>query len=345
MSFQTELNHYLDNTPLTSLIRDENPNLHPVGHEPQVSKPRNSRKRPSFPVPEEDVGKPDLEHTSQNFWKFHLVKFANDMYLTTNPTPRHLHCRSFPGYYIAVEGDLQDYTLSFEGIESGITYVRIRKQTKPDGEFFRYKLRRVRLLQHGKVMENAEGSVYEGFLRREAIPSVFLPISPEFPLISYRTDDFDACGWSVGAMPRVRASRVNSAELKYWGKHNVYFHDNFGGSGPITEIPPVKAVFRPSEASTKKRVIRSLKRLLKVDDSTKNKEADVDSVYLETKTFYSAGDGLYDVHPTDDDPDRNTKWGWLTIYEDDAFYAQAGMLDLVVGVTTAVSYERFMWGK
>lgn len=42
----------------------------------------------------------------QLFWKFHIERFDPGFYLTTNPTLRHVQCRSSPGYFVTVHKDL-----------------------------------------------------------------------------------------------------------------------------------------------------------------------------------------------------------------------------------------------
>lgn len=355
-AFQSAVEEYLMLSPLTADIRHANPNLHPMETEMEVDTTKRGprRKRPTMPLPMDLLSRTKSLSSStspsfpQDFWKFHLVKFGSDMYLTTNPTPRHLHCRSFPGYFISIEGNSIDYTLSFENIETGVTYLRIRKRTTKEHEFFRYKMRRARAIVNGRVTEkNDDIQVYEKYLRRELIPDVLFPTPPDVPMTSYHTEDFTGRTWNVGSIPRVRESRRSASESKYVGKHNIYFHDNFAEkpTGAIDNLPRVKAVFRPTEASTRKRVMHKLNRLLRMDTSGKKFKGDeVDStVFSEIKTYFKAGDGLYGEHnPADDDPDKHTKYGWLTVYEDEQFFLQWGMFDLVVGLSVCLAYEKMI---
>lgn len=351
LSFQNEVKNYLDDSPLTSNIRNENPNLQPMGpdFDIPVTKSGPRRRKPSYPVPIE-LPPSDLSISTvpdQDFWKFHLSRFGHDMYLTTNPTPRHLHCRSFPGYYIVIQDNALDYTLSFEDIETGMTYFKIRKRNTNEGEFFRYKMRRVRLLENGKIMQNdSDSKVYENYLRREVIPPNLFSAPPDFPTASYLTQDFNEMSWSIGSLPRVRGSRISSGESRYIGKRNIYFHNSFAFPvlHPMFDIPPVKAVFRPSEASATKRIMRSINKLLKIDKSGNNiKSADLkSSMFSEVKNYFKAGDGLYGVqNPADDDPDKYYKHGWLTVYDDESLLVP-GMFDLLVGLSVTVVYERLI---
>lgn len=341
-------------SPLAS-IRIDNPNLHPIP-EPEepigaTKKPGPRRRKPEFPIPTElstSSSLNSMDISPQHFWKFHLLKFGGDMYLTTNPTPRHLCCRSFPGYYIGVEGNLADYTLTFEEIETGKTYLKIRRQISRQGHTFRFKLRRLRYIKDGKIVERSNTpDVYENTLRREEIPKVLMPSYPDYPMTSYHTQDFHGQKWSVGSIPRVRESRMNSDELKLVAKQNVYFHANFAGhfTLPMFTVPPVRAVFRPSEASARKRMMRSINRLLNIDNGeSKVRPEHLDaSVLSGVKYYYKAGDGLYgEANPPDDDPNKHSKHGWLTVFDDEDLFLQPGMFDLVVGLVVGVSYERLI---
>ncbi|SGZ50781.1 CIC11C00000000449 [Sungouiella intermedia] len=361
---QSAVEEYLTNSPITANVRHSNPNLQPLEGEDAITpvEPRTklTRKRPSLPLPEllsttsldtsTSLNTSTSSRTStsqffQAFWKFHLIKFGNHMYLTTNPTPRHLHCRSFPGYFILIDGNALDYTMSFEDIETGASYLRIRKRTSREGEFFRYKVRRARGIQNGRISEIDNPEVHENFLRRELIPESLFPSPPDVPMVSYHTEDFNGTSWSVGAIPRARESRVSAGESKYIHKHNVYFHNTFELTYPINSIPPVRAVFRPSEASARKRMMRSLNRLLKFDSGKRKfKPDDMDSsMFSEVKSYYKAGDGLYGDHtPADDEPDKHSKCGWLTVYEDEQLFLEAGMFDMVVGLSVCVAYEKMI---
>lgn len=43
--------------------------------------------------------------TKQLFWKFHIERFDPGFYLSTNPTARHVKCRSSPGYFVRIYKD------------------------------------------------------------------------------------------------------------------------------------------------------------------------------------------------------------------------------------------------
>lgn len=43
--------------------------------------------------------------TRQLFWKFHIERFDPGFYLSTNPTARHVNCRSSPGYFVRIYKD------------------------------------------------------------------------------------------------------------------------------------------------------------------------------------------------------------------------------------------------
>lgn len=82
-----------------------------------------------------------LDELPSAYWKFHVMRFGSNLYLTTNPTLQHLHCRNAPGYFVSVTGSKLDYTMSFEDLETGQEILRVRKVSTKEGTSFRYKLR------------------------------------------------------------------------------------------------------------------------------------------------------------------------------------------------------------
>lgn len=292
---------------------------------------------------ESTIGKGD----NQRFWKFHMQVFANDIYLSTNPTMRHLHCRSAPGYFISVERDSptsKEFTMNFEDFETGVSLLRVGKQES--GEF-KYKVRRTRELRDGVIQEVAEPrEVYGGVLRSRRIEPMFYPIPPLYAMRNFNTDPIDGKIWNIGDIPRCRMKWSLSKRkevLQYIGKQNTYFHDNIEQKrvSDSSEVPPVKAVFRVCESRAKKRAIRSLNRLLRIDMDRGETSQEPDP-YEEVKYYPKCGDGLYDdIYPRDDEPDHHIKLGWLTIYDDDLLRTP-GMFDLIVGLTAASAYDKLM---
>lgn len=351
VELQSQVNSYLDDAPLTD-SRKENPNLHPVK--------RKARKKPPPELPEMVIENPEIlpspspvsvidsstYKVRQPFWKFHLLRFANDMYLTTNPSSRHLHCRSSPGYFVTVAQNDGGFTMTFEDFESGQQILKIRKHSEKEGGFFRFKMKRLRRVENGVLVDQeVTDEMFENFVRPHTIPPDFYHGMLDACMTNYEVCDFNNQKWDVGSIPWMK-HKWPSGDVKYIGKQNVYLHNNFTGRKTYTGIPLVVSVFRVCESRPKKRMIRSINRLLKIDvsgEKLKPQLVEIDP-YFEVKSYYIGGDGLYfDRVPKDDEPDHRFKLGWLTVYEDDNF-SQSGMFDFVVAMSVAVGYYKNFQG-
>lgn len=137
---------------------------------------------------------------------------------------------------------------------------------------------------------------------------------------------------------------------------NVYFQGTKGEA----EFPPVLAVFRPKEKSYKrKQILKSINRKFQspmyahergsrasIDVNSMHGDNDMDNDDFDTRSLRTVrssiygGDGLYDDNSKDDEPE-NTKYGWITVYEDrDIFCKNKGMFDVVVGLTFAAGFDK-----
>lgn len=341
---EAQLQAILNNHPQDNvIIRDDNA--------PPLPRRTPTRRRP--PLPDRPLTETSLdqnverEEGSQKFWKFHIQCFGDDFYLSTNPTMRHLQCRSFPGYFMKVEKEEGGYTLNFEEFESGALIMRFKKL---ENGGFRFKVRRTRRVVNGEVAQ-VENSlpVLDSVITLRRIDPKFYPILPPYMMSNYEVKAMDGKLWDVGAIPRVKMKwslSKGSEVLKYVKKQNLYFHRNFKEQNMKMQeeaFPPVKAVFRPCESKMRKRAMQSINRLLKIeDDRESNGRTQMDS-FLDQRPFLKCGDGLHgDPFPKDDDPDHHFKLGWLMIYEDDELFGIPGMFDLVVGVTTTLAYQQEM---
>lgn len=56
-------------------------------------------------IPDPDLLPPQTH--LQLFWKFHIERFDPGLYLSTNPTLRHVRCRPSPGYFVRIHKDLR----------------------------------------------------------------------------------------------------------------------------------------------------------------------------------------------------------------------------------------------
>lgn len=315
---------------------------------PPLPRRAPSRRRP--PLPERQlILQPRIKENGtedQAFWKFHIQCFGDDMYLSTNPTMRHLQCRSLPGYFMSVEKDDDGFTINFEEFESGTLIMRFKKLS--DGSF-KYKVRKTRRVLGGEIVPlNENTGVHEGTIDPKRIDPQYYPIQPPYQMKNFEVQTIDNLRWDLGAIPRVKQkwSLSKRSEVpKYIGKQNIYFHRNFQTKSRRMQderFPPVTALFRPCESKIRKRAIQSINRLSKMDEESgiSPQLAQVDP-FAEQKAYFKCGDGLYgEQFPKDDDPDHHFKLGWLTVFEDPELFGMSGMFDLVVGTTTALAYDQ-----
>lgn len=337
-----------DGAPLIALIRDSNPNLRPVD---TIAPARKllTRKKPGEPVPlptaEDFATVPEEADTSRNlsnpFWKYHVLHFGDGLYLTTNPTPKHINCQALPGYYVKHSGNQRNFSLRFEGIESGEEIICVEKHTTKSGVSFRFSLHPRRKLVHGKFVEDETATDMHGEVTACSFPKE-LPAIPEIRNINFAWLADGSGKWNIGSVPMSTHSKISSKSPKYFGKHNIYFHDLFTkpNSWHVGETPEVVAMFRRCESSHRKRLIQSVHRLLAKDSKVYGSDAPLD-LFAEVKTYALAGDGLHwDPYPKDDEPDHRYKLGWLSIYDDETLLANSGMFDIVVALTVAIAFDQ-----
>ncbi|GBL50523.1 hypothetical protein ACI3LY_001734 [Candidozyma auris] len=353
---EAQLQAQLNNHPQDNSQRlSENP--------PALPRRTNTRRRPP-PLPERPIetsssseqlddnkesdNSDSLQTGDQPFWKFHIQCFGDDMYLSTNPTMRHLQCRSMPGYFMSIEKEPQGFTINLEEFETGASIMRFKKL---DEKTFKFKVRRSRKVENGEIVVlETPDPVFEGTINKTRIHPMFFPIPPPYEMKSYEVEGIDGSRWDVGSIPRAKMKwslSHRSEAPKYVGKRNVYFHRNFMARNTKmqdAQFPPVTAAFRPCESKMRKRAIRSITRLSKLEDDSKSTpyEAEGDP-FSQRKPYFKCGDGLYDEQfPKDDDPDHHFKLGWLTVFEDEQLFSKSGMFDLVVGSTVVVAYDQEM---
>lgn len=333
---------------LISLVRNSNPNLRPIDTPAQVRKPL-TRKKPTEPEPllraEElkDQVEP-VEAASElkdPFWKYHVLHFGEGLYLTTNPTPKHINCQSLPGYYVKHSGDLRNFTLQFEGIESGEEIISVDKRTTKGDVSFRYHLHPRRTLIQGRLVDHEEKAGVSGEVTCLRFPKE-VPLLPEMQTTNFGWREGGCATWNIGSVPMAVPSKLSLKASKYLGKHNIYFHNLFSKhhSWRVGDSPEVAAMFRRCESSHRKRFVQSVHRLLAKDSKVYGTDMPLD-LFAEVKTYALAGDGLrWDLHPKDDEPDHRYKLGWLTIYNDEELLAESGMFDIVVALTVAIAFDQ-----
>ncbi|KAJ9111929.1 hypothetical protein QFC19_000851 [Naganishia cerealis] len=192
------------------------------------------------------------------YWKYHVLKFGKDLYLTTNPGLKHIYCRNGPSYYVEVvypnkrqKTAKNGYTLIFkelDGVEKNDAKPPIMMiYKKPEKEGGHYTLsipQRSRLVQDSIQYSPQPHSLFHGIVIPKGIDSSYIPydrianIGRYQELRNYEFKDCNNINWNVGAIPRLRATTLNRLKskvlqdeddesLKLFGPRNVYFHQNY----------------------------------------------------------------------------------------------------------------------
>lgn len=192
---------------------------------------------------------------STPYWKYHVLRFGKDLYVTTNPSLKHMYCRNAPGYYIEViENGSDSYTLMFRDAEnqqdkSKPPIMTITKKPQREGGYFTTLLTRSSTMKKDliKQMPKANGDKFNGLSLPQTIPEKYIPYDKisntrflencEINFRNFEFRDFGNRRWNVGSIPRVRSSRINKLKTKindleaekwkFIGKKNVYFHQNY----------------------------------------------------------------------------------------------------------------------
>ena len=368
----------------------------------------------------------EVSKLSTPYWKYHVLRFGKDLYLTTNPSLKHIYCRNGPGYYVEIISPSKNislltkgnqlsfndgFTMIFKDIESVDNKDKelkppimiIHKKSKQEGGYFTVTLSRSSQLKKGLIKyqngeknqnqnQNQKSKVFNGLSIPQTIPENYIPYdkvsnvklleNSEISFKNYELRDFNNLKWNIGSIPRVRYSKLNKfkhklvnddqhnrnneemvEQLKYIGKKNIYFHQNYieaGSDTPYREtnpeniylqseqkFPPVLGMFRPYEQKASKRIMNSFNKRMSRSFESDYSQSRINHKFVDNdiaggsdiKNYYKCGDGLYPNNkPHDDVPDEN-KLGWLTIYEDKDLLQYKGMYDLVIGLTLAIGYE------
>lgn len=267
------------------------------------------------------------ESPSTPFWKYHILKFGKDLYLTTNPGLQHVYCRNGPGYYVEIiHADKQHknskakhgFTLIFKDITSmdpsntnNPPIMVITKKLEKEGGYFTISIPGLTSMKANT--RNPQSGTFNGLMIPKKINPVYIPKDHSSTKLSivfqnYELKDNKNVRWNIGSIPRVRTSKFNLIKhrlrnsassshrgagqdtldqsnnedtLKYIGKRNVYFHQNYIeeewnhrlnlkykelSSDPskiylqdsLNEFPPVLAFFRPYETNTRKRIMNTI---------------------------------------------------------------------------------------
>lgn len=239
----------------------------------------------------------------QTFWKFHVAVFGSAIYLTTNPSPRHLRCRFSPGYFVNKVGDSRNYSLVFEDLDSGDELLRVDRRADALTPDYGCLLQKVRCVNCGKlkILETP------GFHTKLRLATASLSDSRA---VSYDTTFPDGSTWSIG-------NRLGEHFQERAGNNRdlLFYHGN-----------EIISLYRPFRSHVARRMHH---RLLPDQGLSENGI----TVYLQ------AEDPRQVSYSRDDEAGHGPKYGWVTVF-DHAIFGQPGVFDTVIALSVAVGYEQ-----
>ncbi|KAK6202720.1 uncharacterized protein RJT21DRAFT_138525 [Scheffersomyces amazonensis] len=88
-----------------------------------------------------------ISNIPANFWKYHITKHGKDFYVSTNPTLKHIHCRSAPSFFVEViqpesrskqSAAKKGFTLVFKSLQQSSTSLNmvITKRDEQEGDHY-----------------------------------------------------------------------------------------------------------------------------------------------------------------------------------------------------------------
>ncbi|KAI5953712.1 hypothetical protein KGF54_003084 [Candida jiufengensis] len=221
------------------------------------------------------------------FWKYHILKFGKDLYLTTNPGTKHVFCRNGPGFYIEIINNSDDsnsskinskdgYTLIFKDSDSieqlsKKSLMTITKNAEKEGGSFVFSIPKDKYVDdEGNVEKYEDLTLYNGVTFQSPISDEYFPYKnlrnrPEF-FKNYEIKDLHKQKWNIGSIPRVRLSKMNQMrerikrsssdnqndELKLVNKRNIYFHQNYiTGEGSKYKEPNPRNIYSNESTNIK----------------------------------------------------------------------------------------------
>lgn len=201
------------------------------------------------------------------FWKYHILKFGKDLYLTTNPGMKHVYCRNAPGYFIEVvssdpttikPNSTSGYSLIFRDSSdltegSRVPFMIVTKNPASKGGEFTFSIPKDKFLNQGTIVKYEDLTTYNGVSFPKKIDEAFFPyvnLRAKYPQYfqNHEIRDLNNMPWNIGSIPRVRSSKMtklketfkntsptknknypalHDEEFKFIGKRNVYFHQNY----------------------------------------------------------------------------------------------------------------------
>lgn len=156
------------------------------------------------------------------FWKYHVLKYGKDLYLTTNPDLKHMYCRNGPGYYVEIvykdrstRPDLsKGFTLTFKDINNIHqdnkkipTLLSISKKSLSEGGHYTVSVPRI----------SNDSSTFNGLLIKKEFQDRLVSINNESGFINYEFRDFNNIKWNIGSIPWLKtqdSQKNNTLSIK-----------------------------------------------------------------------------------------------------------------------------------
>lgn len=161
------------------------------------------------------------------FWKYHILKFGKDLYLTTNPGMKHVYCRNAPGYFIEVVSSdpttikptpTSGYSLIFRDStdlteNSRVPFMVVTKRPASEGGEFTFSIPKDKFLNQGTVVKYEDLTTYNGVSFAKRIDEAFFPytgLRTKYPQYfqNHEIRDLNNVPWNIGSIPRVRSSKM-----------------------------------------------------------------------------------------------------------------------------------------
>lgn len=236
--------------------------LSPESHSYKANEQNSLTSSPHSRSSTSSITSDDDIYTKPNtpFWKYHILKFGKDLYLTTNPGLKHIYCRNGPGYYVEVvypnkykyHSLREGFKLIFKDIvskngDNNPEIMVIIKESLAEGGKYKILLPRSSYLYDGSLSDESdeiESPLFSGVTIPAPIDDKFIPYKQisnaheTFRFKNYEFTDFLNTKWNIGSIPRIKSTRMSrikskfneykdEPQYKFVGKRFIYFHQNY----------------------------------------------------------------------------------------------------------------------
>lgn len=170
---------------------------------------------------------PDTKQSTVPYWKYHILKYGKDLYLTTNPGIRHIYCRNGPGYYVEIIYNdksskpkiSKGFTLVFKdinNIDQSKDYLAntntkipvlmtITRKSKVEGGHYTVSIPKA---NNNTSPGQFNSPMFNGLSIPKAINQSYIPVTNEpIEFVNYEFRDFNNTKWNVGSIPRIKLNK------------------------------------------------------------------------------------------------------------------------------------------